>query len=94
MDKRQGCPEGAEVEFELQLVDFDKQPNWHAMSADDKLARAHALKDQGNAIFRTGPAQYSRAAAKWAKALKVLDNAFDMDTEEQARPCQGIKIQL
>ncbi|EIE22917.1 hypothetical protein COCSUDRAFT_64037 [Coccomyxa subellipsoidea C-169] len=76
-DRPEGCPEGAEVEFELQLVDFDKQPNWHAMSADDKLARAHALKDQGNAIFRTGPAQYSRAAAKWAKALKLAAASRD-----------------
>lgn len=71
------------MQFELELVDFDRQPNWHAMSADDKLARAHALKEQGNAIFRAGPGQYSRAIAKWTKALKVLDNAFDMDTEEQ-----------
>lgn len=80
------------MDFELELVDFDKQPNWHAMGADDKLARAHALKDQGNAVFRTGPSQYSRAAAKWAKALKVLDNAFDMDTEEQVRSGQGLSF--
>ncbi|BDA50340.1 probable peptidyl-prolyl cis-trans isomerase FKBP5 [Coccomyxa sp. Obi] len=91
-DRPEGCPEGAEVQFELELVDFDRQPNWHAMSADDKLARAHALKEQGNAIFRAGPGQYSRAVAKWTKALKVLDNAFDMDTDEQLAAASKDKV--
>ena len=73
------------MEFEVTLLDFDRQPNWHAMGADDKIARAELLKEQGNKIYRLGPPQYARAAAKWQKALKLLDNAFDIETDEQAR---------
>jgi hypothetical protein len=81
----QALPEDADVEFEVTLLDFDRQPNWHAMGAGDKIARAELLKEQGNKIYRLGPPQYARAAAKWQKALKLLDNAFDIETDEQAR---------
>jgi hypothetical protein len=80
--------EGTDIDFELELIDFDRQPNYTAMTADDKLQRAHALKEQGNAVFKMGPEHSSRAISKWTKAIKLIDNAFDMDTEEQVwRPC-------
>jgi hypothetical protein len=79
----QGVPEDAAVDFELELLSFDRAPNWHDAGPDEKIARAQALKEQGNAVFRQGPAQHSRARAKWMKALKMLDNAFDLDTDEQ-----------
>ena len=82
----QGVPEDAAVDFEVELLSFDRAPNWHDAGPDEKIARAQALKEQGNAVFRQGPAQHSRARAKWMKALKMLDNAFDLDTEEQVRP--------
>ena len=74
------------MEFEITLLDFDKQPNWHAMSAADKIARSDMLKEQGNAVFRLGPEQYARAVSKWQKAIKLIDNAFDIDTDEQVTP--------
>lgn len=79
----QSMPEGADVDFEIELLDFDKQPNWHDAGPDEKIKRAQALKEQGNAISGQGPGQFSRARAKWMKALKMLDNAFDLDTDEQ-----------
>ena len=79
----QCVPEGADIDFELELLGFDKQPNWHDAGPDDKIRRAQALKEQGNAIFKQGAPQYARARSKWTKALKMLDNAFDLDTEEQ-----------
>ncbi len=81
----QNIPEGADIDFELELLDFDKQPNWHDAGPDDKIRRAQMLKEQGNAIFKQGAAQYARARSKWTKALKMLDNAFDLDTEEQVQ---------
>ena len=72
------------MEFAITLLDFDKQPNWHAMSGADKVARADVLKEQGNAVFRLGPEQYARAVSKWQKAIQLVNNAFDIDTDEQA----------
>ena len=74
------------MEFELELVDFDKAPNWEAMGADAKIARAEALKEQGNRVFKGGPALFKHAAQKWTKAIQLVDHAFDIDTAEQVRP--------
>ena len=79
----QRIPEGADIDFEVELVDFDKQPNWHHAGPDEKIARAQALKEQGNAIFRQGPLQYARARSKWMRAMKMLEHAFDLETDEQ-----------
>jgi len=86
----QNMPDGADIDFELELLDFDKQPNWHDAGPDEKIRRAQTLKEQGNAVFRQGAAQYSKARSKWMKALKMLDNAFDLDTEDQVGYTQPI----
>ena len=82
---RQGVAEGDALEFELELVDFDKAPNWEAMAADAKIARAEALKEQGNRMFKAGPALFKHATQKWTKAIQLVDHAFDIDTAEQVR---------
>lgn len=43
--------EGETVEFELELVDFDKQPNWYHLDASGKIAQAELLKTQGNEVL-------------------------------------------
>ena len=52
----QNMPDGADIDFELELLDFDKQPNWHDAGPDEKIRRAQTLKEQGNAVFRQGAA--------------------------------------
>jgi len=75
--------EGDAVDFELELVGFDKAPNWDALPGDAKVARGEALKEQGNRLFKRGPPLVKHAAAKWTKAVQLLDHAFDLDTPEQ-----------
>lgn len=82
----QGLAEGDAVEFELELVDFDRAPNWEAMGADAKIARAEALKEQGNRVFKAGAALFKHAAQKWTKAIQLVDHAFDIDTADQVLP--------
>jgi hypothetical protein len=48
----QAVPEGASVEWEVELVDFDKQPHWEQLDAAGRITQATALKDQGNAAFK------------------------------------------
>jgi hypothetical protein len=43
-------PEGGVVEFELVLVGFEKQPNWHNMGPGEKIGQADLLKTQGNKV--------------------------------------------
>ncbi|CAK0786960.1 hypothetical protein CVIRNUC_010174 [Coccomyxa viridis] len=91
-DRPERIPEGADIDFEVELVGFDKQPNWHHAGPDEKIARAQALKEQGNAIFRQGPSQYARARSKWLRAMKMLEHAFDLETDEQMALASKAKV--
>ena len=51
------------------------------MTAADKIARADQLRAQGNITFKSGQLQFARQ--KYLKALKLLDNAYEADGEEQ-----------
>ena len=48
----QGLPSGARVQFEVELLGFDKQAGEHALPGPAKLERAAQLKEQGNALFK------------------------------------------
>ena len=55
------------------------------MSGREKVARGELLKDQGNTIFKLGPSHYGFARQKWTKAIKLVDQAFDLETAEEVR---------
>lgn len=48
----QGLPAGGRVQFEVELLGFDKQASEHALPGPAKLERAGKLKEQGNALFK------------------------------------------
>ncbi len=80
----QGCPEGSDICFEIELLSFDKTPHWHGMTAGDKIRRAEQVRQQGNVVFRQG--QLGMARQKYLKAMKLLDNAYDTEGEEEVSP--------
>lgn len=67
--------------FEIELISFEKTPHWHSMTAQDKITRAEQVRQQGNVAFKLG--QLRMARQKYLKAMKLLDSAFDTETEEQ-----------
>ncbi len=48
----EGLPEGSSVEFEVELVGFQHEPNWASLGPADKLERAARWKEQGNALYK------------------------------------------
>ena len=80
----QGCPDGADICFEIELVSFDKTPHWHGMTAGGKIQRAEQIRQQGNVAFKQG--QLGMARQKYLKAMKLLDNAYDTEGEEEVGP--------
>ena len=65
------------------------------MTAQDKITRAEQVRQQGNVTFKLG--QLQKARQKYLKALKLLDNAYDAETDEQVerRPlCCCVQPQL
>lgn len=81
----QGVPEDVPLVFELELLSFERQQHYTRMDAGAKIARALALKAQGNAVFKSGTPEMARS--KWQKALKMLSQLFDCESEEQVRAC-------
>ena len=51
------------------------------MSAAEKLVRSDALKEQGNATLKAG--QLKHARTKYLKAMRILDQTFDFEGDEQ-----------
>ncbi len=48
----QGLPAGGRVQFEVELLGFDREANEHALAGPAKLERAGKLKDQGNVLYK------------------------------------------
>ena len=51
-DAPTGLDPGGPVDFEIQLVEFEAEPNRADMSNATKLARAQRWKEQGNLLFK------------------------------------------
>ncbi|KAA6416871.1 MAG: peptidyl-prolyl isomerase PASTICCINO1 [Trebouxia sp. A1-2] len=88
-DRPPGMPEGAKVEWEVELISFQKQPDWERAEPDAKIKHAGELKDQGNIAFKAG--RLKPARSKYTKALRLADRIFDLETEEQAEAASFVK---
>ena len=77
----QGCPDNDSIGFEIELISFSKTPHWHSMTAQDKITQAERVRQQGNVAYKLGQLQMARQ--KYLKGLKLLDNAYDAETDEQ-----------
>ncbi|KAL0030965.1 hypothetical protein WJX79_005290 [Trebouxia sp. C0005] len=88
-DRPPGMPEGAKVEWEVELISFQKQPDWERAEPDAKIKHAGELKDQGNLAFKAG--RLKPARSKYTKALRLADRIFDLETEEQAEAASFVK---
>ncbi len=45
-DRPDGVPDGARVEWEVELIDFDRQVNWADAGPDEMIRRATQLREQ------------------------------------------------
>ncbi|GAB4824129.1 hypothetical protein N2152v2_011175 [Parachlorella kessleri] len=89
-DVPQGLPEGSSVEFEVELVGFQHEPNWASLGPADKLERAARWKEQGNALYKQGRYKYART--KYQKAMRVVERAMDLEGEDQFAQADAVKL--
>lgn len=81
-DKALSIPPNAELEFDVELVSFERGPDSSTMDFDAKLAHMTALKDLGNAAFKAG--QLKRAQAAYAKAMGVFPYLEALEDAQKA----------
>lgn len=48
----QGLPAGGRVQFEVELLGFEREANEHQLAGPAKLERCSKLKEQGNTLFK------------------------------------------
>eukprot|EP00898_Chlorokybus_atmophyticus_P002511 jgi/Chlat1/3260/Chrsp22S00255 len=66
-------PEGASVQWELELLDFSEPRMWEGLSASEVAADAAAAREAGNRLFKDGNTKL--AFAKYQKTLRKLEKA-------------------
>ncbi|PSC68182.1 Peptidyl-prolyl cis-trans isomerase PASTICCINO1 [Micractinium conductrix] len=88
-DAPEGLPPSSSVEFEVELASFDRQPSQHALGGAEKLQRSAQLKEQGNALYKQGRTRLAKA--KYGKALKLVERALDLDTDEEVAAASALK---
>lgn len=48
----QGLEAGCSVEFELELLGYEREPNQHELEGEERLQRGGRLKQQGNELYK------------------------------------------
>jgi len=80
-DESKGVPPNAEVEYEIELVDFVKEKDSWDLNTQEKLDAATKRKEDGNALFKEG--KFERAAAKYKRALTFVDSDYGVADEDK-----------
>jgi hypothetical protein len=88
-DRPEGLAEGSHVQWEVELLDFERQAHATHLSSDELLQRGTLLRTQGNVVFKQG--MVSHAVQKWMKALKLLNQIFDVGDAEQREAVDSAK---
>jgi FKBP-type peptidyl-prolyl cis-trans isomerase len=78
-----GVPANADLEFDVELVSFERGPDSSTMDFAAKLAHAVSIKDLGNLAFKS--AQLSRALKVYRKAIDVFPYLGSLDDEQKAQ---------
>ncbi|KAI5078705.1 hypothetical protein GOP47_0006376 [Adiantum capillus-veneris] len=73
-------PEGADVQWEVELLDFEKAKDWTGLTFQEIMNDADKIKAIGNRLFKED--KYNLAKAKYEKVLREFNHVNPQDEEE------------
>ncbi|XP_021755683.1 peptidyl-prolyl cis-trans isomerase PASTICCINO1-like [Chenopodium quinoa] len=73
-------PEGAYVEWEIELLNFEMPKDWTGLDFRGIMAEAENIRSTGNRLFKEG--KYGLAKAKYEKVLRDFNHVNPQDDEE------------
>lgn len=78
-------PAGADVIYEVELVDVENPKTQYDLTVPEKLDLAKTLKEKGNSAYKGG--KYIRAISKYEAALKPIeyDKNFDEPLKKESK---------
>lgn len=84
-------PEGASVQWEVELLDFESAKDWTGLNFQEIMAEADSIKTTGNRLFKEG--KYELAIAKYEKVLRDFKHV-NPDGDEEAKELQDTNNSL
>ncbi|KAJ1411238.1 Tetratricopeptide-like helical domain superfamily [Sesbania bispinosa] len=73
-------PEGAHVQWEIELLGFEMPKDWTGMDFKSIMNEAENIRNTGNRLFKEG--KYELAKAKYEKVLREFNHVNPQDDEE------------
>ncbi|KAK3151705.1 hypothetical protein QOZ80_3AG0249440 [Eleusine coracana subsp. coracana] len=73
-------PEGAYVQWEIELLGFELPKDWTGMTFNEIMDEAEKIKTTGNRLFKEG--KFELAKAKYDKLLREYNHVHPHDDEE------------
>ncbi|RZC84240.1 hypothetical protein C5167_047027 [Papaver somniferum] len=73
-------PEGAHVQWEIELLGFEMPKDWTGLSFNSIMEEADKIKSTGNRLFKEG--KFELAKAKYEKLLREYNHVNPQDDEE------------
>ncbi|GFR52572.1 hypothetical protein Agub_g15164 [Astrephomene gubernaculifera] len=82
--------QGAEVEFEVELLDFEREGHWQNLTFEERYTLAERLKAKGNELFRKQ--QFKHAKARYDRLLRLLESTRDYEEQQQVERIEAYKV--
>ncbi|CAI5468444.1 unnamed protein product [Closterium sp. Yama58-4] len=76
----EGVPEGARVQWEVELFGFERPKGWEALSFEEILAEIDKTKQLGNTLYKEK--KYSHACSKYERLLREMRHVHPKEGEE------------
>ncbi|KAH7866213.1 hypothetical protein Vadar_017216 [Vaccinium darrowii] len=73
-------PEGAHVQWEIELLGFEMPKDWAGFNFREIMADVEKIKGTGNRLFKEG--KYELAKAKYEKVLREFNHVHPQDDDE------------
>jgi tetratricopeptide (TPR) repeat protein len=85
-------PSLATLQWDVVLESFDAAVNWYKADVKEMLDEALVIKEEANALFKTGV--YELARAKYEKTLHKLEGVRGLDDQDEYERVQAMKNTL
>ncbi|XP_010515914.1 PREDICTED: peptidyl-prolyl cis-trans isomerase PASTICCINO1 [Camelina sativa] len=75
-----GVPEGAHVQWEIELLGFETPRDWTGLNFQSIMDEAEKIRSTGNRLFKEG--KFELAKAKYEKVLREFNHVNPQDDDE------------
>eukprot|EP00879_Flechtneria_rotunda_P002973 GHRR01003190.1.p1 GENE.GHRR01003190.1~~GHRR01003190.1.p1 ORF type:complete len:634 (+),score=228.22 GHRR01003190.1:2740-4641(+) len=80
------------VEFQVQLISFEREGYWQNLGWAERWALAERIKEKGNALFKQK--KYHYAHSRYTHLLRLIESTRDFEEQEQVEKADAYKATL